>query len=95
MSLFCNRRPRPFSHRMIYSDERSERLKAIEKRAKRELGIIPPEESSPGIRHGVFLGELRHTARRRAGYGAAGLPLRVVLLTAALLACLYFLVTAM
>ena len=95
MSLFCNRRPRPFCHRMIYTDERSERLEAIEKRARRELGTIPPDGDAADTLHGEFTGRLRHGRRSTAFSGTSALPLRVVLLVAVLLACLYFLVAGM
>lgn len=95
MSLFCNRRPRPFSHRMIYTDERSERLEAIEKRARRELGTITPDGDAADTLHGEFTGRLRHGRRSTVFSGTSALPLRVVLLVAALLACLYFLVAGM
>lgn len=35
MSLFYNRRPRPFCHRMIYSDDRRDSIGAIKDRSRR------------------------------------------------------------
>lgn len=43
MKLFQTRKPRPFNHKLIYSDERDERLKDIEQRARQELGLSKPE----------------------------------------------------
>jgi hypothetical protein len=40
VSILNPRRPREFHHRFIYVDERKERLKEIEERAKRELGLM-------------------------------------------------------
>lgn len=39
MMFFKNAAPRRFSLRPVYSDERKERLRAIEERARRELGM--------------------------------------------------------
>ena len=48
MALFKTREPRKFHHPYIYINERKEKLKAIEERAKRELGMLPPKEFNPG-----------------------------------------------
>ena len=37
--LFQTRKPRPFHHEMVYADDRRERLAAIERRARHELGL--------------------------------------------------------
>ena len=58
MSLFSRRKPRGFNHRYIYYDERRERLRAIEERARRELGIEAPEEFRPEHLRGVFSGSM-------------------------------------
>lgn len=65
MSLFSRRKPRGFNHRYIYYDERRERLRAIEERARRELGIEAPEEFRPEHLRGVFSGSTRHLCRAR------------------------------
>ena len=38
-NLFKVRKPRRFHHDFLYVDERKERLKEIEERARRELGL--------------------------------------------------------
>ena len=40
MGIFKQRKPRGFQHQYIYVDERRERLKEMEERAKRELGML-------------------------------------------------------
>lgn len=40
MGIFTQRKPRGFQHQYIYVDERRERLKEMEERAKRELGML-------------------------------------------------------
>jgi hypothetical protein len=40
MGIFKTREPKRFAHQYIYVDERKERLKEIEERAKRDLGMI-------------------------------------------------------
>jgi hypothetical protein len=47
MSLFKPRRPRPFHHEWLYVNERRDRLKAIEQRARRELGMTSDDRSGP------------------------------------------------
>lgn len=79
MGLFSQRKPRGFRHEYVYVDKRKERLKAIEARAKAELGM----EAAPGGGHerlrGAFIEATRHVRRRRErrlnggfvlGYGA-------------------------
>ena len=39
MGLFSQRKPRGFRHEYVYVDERKDRLKVIEERAKAELGM--------------------------------------------------------
>ena len=40
MGIFTQRKPRGFQHQYIYVDERRERLREMEERAKRELGML-------------------------------------------------------
>ena len=44
MGFFAQRKPRGFQHQWIYVDERKEKLQKIEEKAKRDLGLLPPEE---------------------------------------------------
>ena len=58
MSLFKPRQPRPFHHEWLYVNERRDRLKAIEERARRELGMTSDDRSgfqpSWNHLHGAF-----------------------------------------
>lgn len=74
MIFFNNIRPRRYNHVMIYSDERKERLKAIEERARRELGMSPPAASGHESLRGAFTERAarlrkRSDGRRRKGVG--------------------------
>ena len=44
--LFQTRRPRRFHHEMIYVDERKERLKLLEERAREEINSVAPSSDS-------------------------------------------------
>ena len=44
--LFQTRRPRRFHHEMIYVDERKERLKLLEERAREEINSAAPSSDS-------------------------------------------------
>ena len=44
--LFQTRKPRPFHHEPIYSDERKARLQRLEQWARRELGEEPDREDA-------------------------------------------------
>ena len=65
MGLFTVRKPRGFHHNYIYYDPRKEKLKEIDERAKRELGILPPKEFSPEDIRGKFVGATKHLKRRK------------------------------
>ena len=66
MGIFNQRKPRKFSHQYIYVDERKERLKAMEERAKRELGMIPePEKTTEDRIRGKFVEQTSHLKRQQ------------------------------
>lgn len=71
MGLLNQRRPRGFRHEYMFVDERKDRLKAVEDRAKAELGRAEPTSlGHDGIR-GVFLAATKH-ARKRSERRLAG-----------------------
>ena len=66
MGMFKTEKPRAFSHQYIYVDERKERLKKMEENAKRDLGMLPPEESTYEKRiRGKFVENTKHLKRRK------------------------------
>ena len=65
MGMFTTRKPRGFQHNYIYYDPRKEKLKEIDERAKRELGLLPPKEFTPEDIRGKFVGATKHVKRRR------------------------------
>lgn len=66
MGFFKQRKPRGFNHQYIYVDERKERLKQIEERAKRELGLIPEAEKTAEERiRGKFVEQTSHLKRQQ------------------------------
>ena len=66
MGMFKTEKPRAFSHQYIYVDERKERLKKMEENAKRDLGMLPPEESTYEQRiRGKFVESTKHLKRRK------------------------------
>lgn len=66
MGYFKMPAPRRFSHNYIYVDERKEKLQKIEEKAKRDLGLLPPEEKSYEEKlRGAFVKETTHLKRRK------------------------------
>lgn len=66
MGYFKMPEPRRFNHNYIYVDERKEKLRKIEENAKRDLGLLPPEERSYEEKlRGVFVNETTHLKRRK------------------------------
>lgn len=63
--MFSVRKPRGFQHNYIYHDPRKEKLKEIDERAKRELGILPPKEFAPEDLRGKFVQATKHVKRRK------------------------------
>lgn len=65
--MFSVRKPRGFQHNYIYYDPRKEKLKEIDERAKRELGLLPPKEFTPEDIRGKFVQATKHVKRRKEG----------------------------
>lgn len=66
MAFFKMGSPRPFEHKYIYVDERREKLNKIVDNAKRDLGMLPPEEQSYEQRiRGTFVNATTHLKRRK------------------------------
>lgn len=65
MGMFTMRKPRAYHHEYIYVDERKEKLQKIEETAKRDLGILPPEEIKPEDIRGKFIEGTTHLKRRK------------------------------
>lgn len=89
MMFFNNIKPRRFNHRMIYSDERKERLKDIEERARRQLGMPSGGSNGSDRRtardlHGAFSGSperLRAGQRHaRSGIGSGMIVIIIAIL---------------
>lgn len=64
--MFKSEKPRAYSHQYIYVNERKEKLNKIEENAKRDLGILPPQESTAEERiRGKFVESTKHLKRRK------------------------------
>lgn len=89
MGIFNQRKPRGFSHQYIYVDERRERLKEMEERAKRELGMIPePDKTTEERIRGKFVAQTSHLKRLQGtDYPSSS---KWLILIAALLVALLF-----
>lgn len=88
MGYFKMPEPRRFNHNYIYVDERKEKLRKIEENAKRDLGLLPPEELSYEEKlRGVFVNETTHLKRRKE----QGQRMSLKAIVVALVACLFLL----
>ena len=66
MGMFKSEKPRAYSHQYIYVNERKEKLNKIEESAKRDLGMLPPEELTTEERiRGKFVESTKHLKRRK------------------------------
>lgn len=88
MGMFKTRKPRAFNHPYIYIDERKEKLKDIEERAKRELGMLPPKEFDPQDFRGTFVKATKHLRRQKES-GRKPLKAGVVIMVIAALLFLW------
>lgn len=92
MGLFTQKKPRGFQHHWIYVDERKEKLQKMEEKAKRELGMLPPEETTPEMRiRGTFADQTKHLKRRKEKKPVSFAVLLILL--AVMLFVLHYLVT--
>lgn len=73
------RKPRPFSHKLIYVDERQERLRDLEQRMRQRERSDASSDCSLAHLQGVFT-----AAQKRRGEGR-GVPLSVPMLLSVLL----------
>ena len=81
MGMFTVREPKRFEHKYIYYDERKEKLAKIEERAKRELGMLPPEEFNPESIRGKFVEGTTHLKRRKENGGPRiSFPVAIVII---------------
>ena len=66
MGIFKSEKPRAYNHQYIYVNERKERLAKIEENAKRDLGMLPPQELTAEERiRGKFVEGTKHLKRRK------------------------------
>jgi hypothetical protein len=65
MSFFSQPKPRRFHHQPIYYDEHTDRVKNIERRARKELGLDSTPESRRESLRGVFTNDVREKRQRR------------------------------
>ena len=91
MWIFNNRRPRGYHHVMIYSDERRERLKALEERARCELGMQTASGDGAEMRHRVF-DSTGHQRRKRERTGS-GRHIVIILMIVVLILLMNYLLT--
>lgn len=88
MGMFKMGEPRKFNHKYIFVDERKEKLDKIVENAKRDLGMLSPEEKDYRERlQGAFSNENSHVARHKAN----GSRVTTRFAVAALLVCLFIL----
>lgn len=66
MGLFRQRKPRDFHHEYMFTDMRKDKLKEVENRAKKDLGIADNNKSADREERirGAFLNATNYTRRR-------------------------------
>ncbi len=75
MSLFSQPKPRKFHHDFMFVDERKDKLKAIEDRAKSELGMTDKPLYDGERLRGRFLNATKYTRRRNEKRLSGGIVL--------------------
>lgn len=75
MGLFNQRKPRPFRHRYMFVDERKERIRDIEEKAKAELGMKADGRQEHERIQGMFINATCHVRKRRERKLAGGFVL--------------------
>ena len=94
MSFFRQPKPRPFRYHMLYVDERRERLKDIEERAKRELnGDVETQSSVSSRLHGAFGSSRRGKRSAATGFNLLMNTLLLLLIVLVLFVCWNLLVS--
>ncbi|MBQ8889397.1 MAG: hypothetical protein IJY59_07930 [Bacteroidaceae bacterium] len=94
MGMFKTEKPRAFNHQYIYVDERKEKLLKIEENAKRDLGMLPPKETTAEERiRGKFVEGTKHLKRRKESGRKPLTYVTLLLAIAALCYVLHYLVT--
>ncbi|MBQ8270344.1 MAG: hypothetical protein IJZ22_03950 [Bacteroidaceae bacterium] len=92
MGFFKMGAPRKFEHKYIYVDERREKLDKIVDNAKRDLGMLPPEELSYKERiKGTFQDASTHLKRRKQNGSRLKTPTLIVALFIAIFILHYLL----
>ena len=93
MGMFNIREPKRYEHKYIYYDERKEKLEKIEESAKRDLGLVSQETFNPESIRGKFVEGTKHLKRRKENGGPRMSVQLTVVIIAALLFILRWLVT--
>lgn len=92
ISLFKQRKPRGYHHNPIYSDERRDRLKAMEEKARADLGLASSSEVKPEDIRGTFSRNNRYRQKKNGGSLLGSMPTAImIVLIAALLLLLFYL----
>lgn len=94
MSFFTMRKPRGFHHDYIYYDQSKARLREMEDKARRELGLKSEDKFNPQLLHGAFVRATNHLRRRKEKEQSGRTCLnfgKILFLIIALLALWFFL----
>jgi hypothetical protein len=89
MGIFNHRKPRGFQHQYIFVDERKEKLREMEERAKRNLGMLPEKEATAEERiRGKIVEQSTHLKRKQEN--DAPVPTKRLILILALLGMILY-----